>query len=564
MTPAALPRNTPPVRSGPGRRPAGRTAHPSLDDPHEITAAGAAGRRGVRAAAGRGGRPAPAFLALSGLVILASVAVRIALLGRQSYWIDELFTVRETSGSLDQLRRLASTEVHPPLYALLLWTWTRLGDSHEVWTRLLSTLCAVVSVVVAHRGLHGVRLDRHVHWGLTVATAAGGTSIVYSVDTRSYAPLLLSSVGLTAATLRAATRVLDREAVPFPTRLAWCGWSLAAATLHLFGAILTLGALAVLAVTTAARAPGRRAAGVASWVALAVLGCSLQGAWLLHGRGVPGFAAGTAWIPAPTRQDVWDLLTTTINAGGLRMHRDGFAWTSPAGVIALALLCLVALAGRLAGRSTGRGRARATAPAVTTEAPAAAVLLALAAVVVLGAFSVSQWRHLWTLRNMIVVAPALTWGLLCLAATAARTAAGRRWVATAAVTLLGASLVPVTLGIGQPYKTDFRGLFDELVAVRRTRPDATFVFLRVDPTRWQAASDLRPDDPAWRTLYQHVQVYPTTTPGALRTPGTEVVTFYRGVVDPRLDQEVDGLIALLGHGSCRRIPLQGLGVVRCG
>jgi uncharacterized membrane protein len=513
-----------------------------------------------RAPAGRR-RPGAAFLALAGLVIVASVAIRVALLGRQSYWIDELFTVRETSGSLGRLQRLASTEVHPPLYALLLWAWTRLGDSHEVWTRLLSTLCAVASVVVAHRGVRGVRLDPHVRWALTVATAAGGTSIVYSLDTRSYAPLLLAAVGLTAATLRAATRTLDGEDVPFRARLGWLGWSLAAATLHLFGAVLTLGALAVLVAVTAARAPGRRAAGAAAWAGLAALGCSLQAGWLLHGRAVPGFAAGTAWIQAPTGHDVWDLVTTTFSAGGLTMHKDGFAWTSPGGVIAAAGLGVVAIAAGLVGRPPGRSRVRGADP--TAEATAAAVLLALTAVVVLAAFAVSQWRHLWTLRNMVVVAPALTWGVICLAAAAPRGTAGRRWVATTAVALLGVGLVPVTTGVTRPYKTDFRGLFDELVAVRREQPGAVFVFLRVDPTPWQAASDLPADDPAWRTLYDHVRVYPTTTPGSLRTPGTEVVTFYRGVVDPRLDQEVDGLVALLGRGTCRRIRLQGLGVVRC-
>jgi hypothetical protein len=519
-------------------------------------------------------RPSPGFLALAGLVIVAAVAARIALLGRASYWIDELFTVRESSGSLATLRQLGSTEVHPPFYALLLWAWTRLGDSHEVWTRLFSTLCAVASVLVTHRGLRGVRLGSQVRWALTTATAAGGTSLVYSLETRSYALLALTSVGLTTATLRAATGILDGLEVPAATRLGWLGWSLAAATTHLFGAVLTLGSLVVLAVATLARAPGGRARAVLAWAALAAAGCSLQAAWLLHGRSVPGFASGTEWIKAPRAQDVWDLVTSAFSSGGLTMHKDGFAWTSPAGVIAAALLCLVAAGSRLATRAPGSRRlmadggqarpGRAVAPGVrTTEARAAAILLALTAIVVLAVFWVSQWRHLWTLRNMVIVTPALAWGVICLAAASAPAGAGRRWVATAATLLLGASLVPVTAGLAHPYKTDFRGLFGELAAVRRERPEATFVFLRVNPALWQGASDLPGDDPAWTTLYRHVTIYPTTTPRVIRTRGTEIVVFYRSVVDPRLDQEVAGVITALGGGSCRRIPIQGLGVVRC-
>jgi hypothetical protein len=153
--------------------------------------------------------------------------------------------------------------------------------------------------------------------------------------------------------------------------------------------------------------------------------------------------------------------------------------------------------------------------------------------------------------------------VICLAAAAARTASGRGRVATAAVVLLGAGLVPITTDLTHPYKTDFRGLFHELLEVRRDAPDATFVFLGVTPADWQAASDLAPDDPAWSTLYQHARIYPRTAPRAIRTPGTEIVVFYQGVVDPKLDQEVAGVIARLGGGSCRRVPLQGLGVVRC-
>ncbi|HEX2805989.1 MAG TPA: hypothetical protein VHN80_07460, partial [Kineosporiaceae bacterium] len=182
---------------------------------------------------------------------------------------------------------------------------------------------------------------------------------------------------------------------------------------------------------------------------------------------------------------------------------------------------------------------------------------------------ISQWRHLWTLRNMVIVSPAVLWGMICLAAAVAGTATGRRQVATVAIALLGLSLAPTSIGLAHPYKTDFRGLFEYLIAERARQPEATYVFFRSSagpqpPGDWQAASDRPDDDPAWRTLYSQLSLRPATSQYAVvRSPGPQVVTIYHGVANPLLDQEVSLLVARLGAGTCRRVPIYGLGVVRC-
>jgi uncharacterized membrane protein len=506
-------------------------------------------------------RPSGAFLALAGLVIAAAVTIRFALLGRQSYWIDELFSVNQSAGSLQNMAKVGSTEVHTPLYAALLWGWMRIGDTHGAWTRLLSTLCAVIAVVVTSWGSRAVRLSDHVRWALAVATAASGTSIVYSLETRSYALLLLGAVGLTITTLRAALMTLDADQVRPRTYLAWVGWAALAATAHLFGAVLTLGALTVLAAVTVLRAPRPRGRRVVVWVLLAAAACSLQAGWLIRGLNQPAFAAGTNWIHAPRGQDIWDLVTTTFSSGALTTHKDGFAWTSPIGVIAAAALCLAA--------APAGYRRRARGAAATAELRAAAILLALATVVTVSVFGISQGRHLWTLRNMVIVTPALMWGVICLGASAARTAAGRRQVATVAVTLLGLSLAPTTIGLAQPYKTDFRGLFEYLISEGARQPETTYIFFRASvgpapPRDWRVASDRSDDDPAWRALFPHTALYPGGAQNAVaRVPGPKVVTIYPGVANPMLDQEVSTLVTRLGGARCQRIPIYGLGVVRC-
>jgi uncharacterized membrane protein len=508
-------------------------------------------------------RPSKVFLALAGLVIIAAVAIRLVFLGRQSYWVDELFSVNQTSGRFESLLRLGSTEVHTPFYAGLLWGWIKVFGPHTVGTRLLSTVFAIVSVVVSYRGLRPVPIGEHTRWALTVATAASGTSIVYSLETRSYALLMLGSVGLTVWTLRAALLILNREPLPVRIVLGWVGWAALAATAHLFGAVLALAAMAVLVVLTSARVDQGKIKGMLTWVLAAGLGCAPQGLWILVGLGRPGFAEGTDWIQAPDRSDLRDLVTTTFSSGAITPHKDGFAWASPIGVVVIAVLGLAAVLHGFRSRS----RTRQATDGRSAEAAAALVLLALALLVIVTTFAVSQHTHLWTLRNLVIVAPALAWGAICLVVAAARTAEGRRTVAGLVVALLGIGLVPISIGLGQPYKTDFRGLMNYLVSVRAEQPDTAYVFIgRDQPGPWRTASERDAGDPVWATVYQDDILYRgvnTYLKQMHKDAGPRVVIYNHGVANPRLDQEAATLVTRLGPSGCRRIPIYGLIVVHC-
>jgi hypothetical protein len=507
-------------------------------------------------------RPATAFLALAAVVVTGGVVLRLALLGRQSYWIDELYSVNESNGSLRQLMDAGSTEVHPPLYALVLWVWMKIGGSSEAWTHLLSTLIALVAVLVAHVGLRPLDLGRHVRWAITTATAAGGAWAVYSLETRNYALLLLGAAGLTVTTLRAG--VLTRRGDPAPVRLVlhWFGWTLLAATSHPFGAVLSAGAVAVLAAAAALSRSRHWLQTAAIWAGSALAGWIPLAAWVERGVHEPGFAAGTTWIKAPGRQDVWDLVTTTFGSGGLSAHRDGFAWTSPLGALGAAVLVAAAAVYR---RRTAP--ARPDGEAVPADvATAAGILLALTVVVTAGAFAISQVWHLWTLRNMLVIVPALTWGVICLAAAVSGSAAGSRWTATTAIVLLGAGLLPTAAGINRPYKTDFRGMLDYLVTVQRQEPGTIVVVLGYGMAqRWWPASDRPADDPGRAAVTGWLWAYPGTSldvdPIGKRPI---VVVRYHSIADPRPDFWIAATVQQLGPADCRSVPVYGFGVVRCG
>lgn len=81
------------------------------------------------------------------LFVLAGVCIStFKLASPYSYWADELYSVTLSNESLMSLHRILLSDLHPPLYQLLLKGWIIvLGDS-EFSTRSLSWLFAVASI----------------------------------------------------------------------------------------------------------------------------------------------------------------------------------------------------------------------------------------------------------------------------------------------------------------------------------------------------------------------------------------------------------------------------------
>src|SRR3982750_4235586 len=102
-----------------------------------------------------------------------------------------------------------------------------------------------------------------------------------------------------------------------------------AAPPHPSGAVLSAGAVTVLAAAAARSRSAHWLGAAAVWAGTALAGCVPLALWVELGERRAGFAAGTTWIRAPGVQDVWDLVTTAFGSGGMSPHRDGFAWSSP-------------------------------------------------------------------------------------------------------------------------------------------------------------------------------------------------------------------------------------------
>jgi hypothetical protein len=230
--------------------------------------------------------------ALTGLVLAAACA-RGQGLGLRSLSLDEAIAWRLSQYSWEELLARAATDVHPPLYFLLLKLWTLLGGDSVESMRLLSGLCGtgVVGVVYllardAFRiatgsacGATGVRAEI---CGLLAAAllAASVYHIEYSRQVRMYAPggLLAAVAGL------CLLRVLNsREHMGW----YWAGFVTSAAALaymHNFGLVSVVG-LAAFGVALGVR----RRQGI-PWLWFS------RGVWMWSGFALVA-AAYAPWLP---------------------------------------------------------------------------------------------------------------------------------------------------------------------------------------------------------------------------------------------------------------------------
>ncbi len=485
---------------------------------------------------------APFWWTLALLATAAGVGARFWGLDVQSYWTDESFSVLQSAGSWQHLLDVSRTEIHPPLYPAALKTWIGLGGTGPAWTRALGALFGALAVLVAWLGMRRSNLPVPLRAVLVVLTAVNGFAVTYAQETRPYALLWLGSVGLTTAALAQ----LDGSR---PIRLrAFVAWGLVASGTHLFGGVLVACLAAPLALFR--RADGTRIALAAVIAVLPLLG------WVSLGLMTPDFAAGAArWITAPTLGSLRDLATTVFASGDLAMLDEGFAWRAPW----LAVLALVLLAGAVAAGLGARGRGP-----LTPEGRAAALLGAVTGLLVAGVWLGSQVVHLWTLRNMIVAAPAATWLVACAVAGLIPHARA----AAAALALLAlcslAALVPVQRGLAEPYKTGFGTVMEYLAQVRTQEPSAHFVLSTLNPDAWMLSADL-PQSPSYLDWLlgdaQLVEKGDFSTVLKSRS-GTTVYVWYRSTDPVGADGRAAAMLRRLGAG-CERIPMQGIAVVRC-
>jgi mannosyltransferase len=128
------------------------------------------------------------------LILAFALLLRIKNLGGESLWLDEASSVKLAQlPAHDILDEVARTDVHPPLYYLMLHYWVRLAGDSERGVRLLSALFGTLSILVAYQ-VASLLFDRSTGLISALLLSVSLLHIALSQEARMYALLCLLSL----------------------------------------------------------------------------------------------------------------------------------------------------------------------------------------------------------------------------------------------------------------------------------------------------------------------------------------------------------------------------------
>ncbi|MEO1592794.1 MAG: glycosyltransferase family 39 protein [Cyanobacteria bacterium J06632_22] len=172
-------------------------------------------------------------------VALLMVGLRFFMLGHQSFWIDEGYTLYFSDGPTvgAALSRLLETDLsdrfHIPYYLIMLG-WRHLFGDSEVAVRSFSTLCSIISAVLVYFTARYWFGQRYALWAfLTVSLSA--YCIYYGQEARDYALTIM----MVSAQLFAISRAFSQREMTHPWGANW-GFKLLFAVFTALGMVLNV------------------------------------------------------------------------------------------------------------------------------------------------------------------------------------------------------------------------------------------------------------------------------------------------------------------------------------
>lgn len=363
---------------------------------------------------------------------MLALALRLATLTGQSFWLDESYTVHLVRLGLGpMLRTIPQTESTPPLYYVLAWIWTHMVGSGEFGLRSLSALAGTGTVFV------GARVAGRIGGRRAELTAAGLLAVSpllvwFSQESRAYALAALLTAGSLLCLIAYAESGARRPLA------GWTALSALALCTHYFTVFLILPGALWLLWSGRRRREVRGALAALSVVALALVPLALAQRGTGHADYIARDALATRVLQVPKQLLI------------------GYA--SPVQTVTGALALALVLAG--AGWSLVAGRHLGSTPMRLTLATAATGLLLPIVLAVAGIDFLNT-------RNLL---PALA-PLTAVAAAGFAAPSARRWAPWCAAGLVTVFTVVVVLVDTHPayQRPDFRDAVHALGAARAPR-----------------------------------------------------------------------------------------------
>lgn len=119
------------------------------------------------------------------IALAVGLGLRVNQLGAQSLWNDEGTSVAVARTSIPAIISAAASDIHPPLYYILLSAWIQVAGIPEFALRYLSVLAAVLLIAVTFR-IAREFFDQDVAVIAAVLSAFNPFQIYYAQETRMY------------------------------------------------------------------------------------------------------------------------------------------------------------------------------------------------------------------------------------------------------------------------------------------------------------------------------------------------------------------------------------------
>jgi mannosyltransferase len=127
------------------------------------------------------------------ILLIIGFILRIINLNKNSYWVDESISINQVMNSFFKNISLVANDVHPPLYNIILWVWTRIFGFSEFSTRFLSVIFSVLSILILYLIVKKL-FSKDIAIYSTIILVFSKVHIYYAQETRMYSLLIFLSL----------------------------------------------------------------------------------------------------------------------------------------------------------------------------------------------------------------------------------------------------------------------------------------------------------------------------------------------------------------------------------
>lgn len=124
-------------------------------------------------------------------ILFLAILLRIPFLFSREFWYDEAFTGIIIHESYTKILELTQSDVHPPLYYILLKLWAQVWGTNDIALRSFSLVVNIFNIIFIFIFLKKYKVEKNLTYSLSVLLAINPFFINYAAEARMYSLLSL-------------------------------------------------------------------------------------------------------------------------------------------------------------------------------------------------------------------------------------------------------------------------------------------------------------------------------------------------------------------------------------